>query len=135
MEKIGFTFWQSYYDAYKAADTVGKGDEYLHALLKYAFEGVEPETDDPFLKAFYSAALPTIKASIRNVKNGQKGGLKPSLKTQSKQATEQNRTEQNRNKQNRKNISYIDKTPSFDGELFKEKAQQPIEYKKRGESA
>lgn len=132
-EKIGFTFWQSYYDAYKAAQTIGKGDDYLHAILAFAFEGVEPKTDDPFLSAFYSAAIPTIKTSIKNVRNGQKNsGAKPTISKGGSEPTiqkQQNRTEQNRNKQNRKNISYLDATPSYDTELFKEKAHGTIEYK------
>lgn len=106
--------------------------------MAFAFEGVEPETDDPFLSAFYSAAIPTIKTSIKNVRNGQKksgseptlkdSGSKPTIQKQQNR-TEQNGTEQNRKKQNRKNISFIDNTPSFDSDAYRAKAQEPIEYK------
>lgn len=107
----------------------------MHSLLEFAFDGVVPETEDPFLSAFYSAAIPTIKASMRNVKNGQKSGSDPTIRKsgldptirKQQNRTEQNGTEQNRNKQNRKNISYV--TPSYDSEAFKEEAQHVPVYK------
>lgn len=101
----------------------------MHSLLDFAFEGVVPETDDPFMAAFYSAAIPTIKTSMKNVRNGQKGGSKPTVGTHSREATERNGTERNgtERKKNRKNISYV--TPSYDSEAFKEEAQHVPVYK------
>lgn len=74
IEKEGFTFWRSFYDAWKAAEENGRGHEYLQGLMKYAFEGIQPETDDANMKAFYSAAIPVIDTSIQKRKVGQQGG-------------------------------------------------------------
>ena len=71
-ENRGFTFWESFYNAYKAAELKGKGYEYLKTMLAYAFEGKEPYSDDPVMFAFYSAFVPQIDKSMRNIKNGQK---------------------------------------------------------------
>ena len=72
--KEGFTFWRSFYDAYLGAESIGKGTEYLVGLMEYAFNGTEPKTEDPILKAFYSSAMPSIRISTRNIRNGQRGG-------------------------------------------------------------
>lgn len=81
IEKEGFTFWRSFYDAWKAAEDNGHGYEYLQGLIKYAFEGVMPETKDATMKAFYSAAIPVIDTSMQNRKNGQRGGRSKDGKT------------------------------------------------------
>ena len=62
----------------KAADSLGKGEEYLRAILAYAFEGKPfPKSKDPVMNALYAAAKPSIDNSSKNIKNGKKGGRPP----------------------------------------------------------
>ncbi len=70
-----FTFYASYYEASKFMPD-GMSIEYLKAIIEYAFEGKEPncESANPIVMAAFTLARPNIDSSIKNKRNGAKGG-------------------------------------------------------------
>jgi hypothetical protein len=50
--KNSFVFYKSYYDAIKTLDKKN-AKKLVIAIFDYAFEGVEPELDDPIVKAMF----------------------------------------------------------------------------------
>ncbi len=73
-----FTFFISYYDAYKMLKTPEEKIAFFEALANYAFYGTAPETNNDYLMGMLCLAIPNINKSIKNSikgeQNGKKGG-------------------------------------------------------------
>jgi hypothetical protein len=73
-----FTFFISYFDAYRMLKTPEEKIAFFEALANYAFYGTAPEIDNEYLMGMLCLAIPNINKSIKNsVKgeaNGKKGG-------------------------------------------------------------
>jgi hypothetical protein len=74
-EVKSFTFYSSYYDACKFMPADVRS-EYLEAIFEYAFYGKEPDCEhvNPTAMAAFTLARPNIDNSLKNARNGAKGG-------------------------------------------------------------
>lgn len=70
----GFVFYQSFADALEALPAEDY-KECVSALCKYAINGEEPETDNPFVKMFFTLARPQVDANNKRREAGKNGGV------------------------------------------------------------
>lgn len=68
----GFVFMESYYLALKALSEADRLIMY-DAVLKYAFEGVEPELPSQ-LAGYFMLIKPSVDISLKRYRDGKKGG-------------------------------------------------------------
>lgn len=71
--KRRYTFFESFYRATKFMSSEQKLKWY-EAMNAYAFDGVEPEFEDPLLMSNWEQVCTTLTRSIRFAKSGSKGG-------------------------------------------------------------
>ena len=79
----GFVFYQSFADALEALPAEDY-KECASALCKYAINGEEPETDNPFVKMFFSLARPQVDANNKRREAGKNGGVAKANKSKGK---------------------------------------------------
>lgn len=82
----GFIFYQSFADA---LETLPAEDykECVSALCKYAINGEEPETDNPFVKMFFTLARPQVDANNKRREAGKNGGVAKASKSREGDST------------------------------------------------
>ncbi len=68
-----FVFYKSFGNALKKIPAESY-KECMQALIDYAIDGVEPESDDPFVSMFFELARPQVDANERRREAGGKGG-------------------------------------------------------------
>jgi len=103
-ELKGITFWRSYYDS---ADKLRGNPEllssFLMSILDYAFEDLQPGSDDPIISALFQSVKPAIDMSKQKARNGKQGGSKPK-QTASKQKANGSKAEAISKKKEEKEI-------------------------------
>lgn len=72
MERESILFYRTFYEVSKSLPKE-EGDKFLHALLDYAFYGIEPELEG-VSEQFFMLIRPQIDANNRKYENGKKGG-------------------------------------------------------------
>lgn len=70
----GFIFYKSFADSLEALPAEDY-KECVSALCKYAIDGEEPETDNPFVKMFFTLARPQVDANNKRREAGKNGGV------------------------------------------------------------
>ena len=63
MERKGFLFYSSFYEAAKVLKKPTQRLEFYEGIIKYAFEGTEPSESDPLVNALLEMAYPVLKAN------------------------------------------------------------------------
>ncbi len=69
----GFVFYRSFGNALNKLPAENY-KECMQALIAYAFDGTEPESDDPFVGMFFELVKPQLDANARRREAGGKGG-------------------------------------------------------------
>ena len=82
----GFVFYQSFADALEALPAEDY-KECVSALCKYAINGEEPETDNPFVKMFFTLARPQVDANNKRREAGKNGGVAKASKSREEDST------------------------------------------------
>lgn len=82
----GFVFYQSFADALEALPAEDY-KECVSALCKYAINGEEPETDNPFVKMFFTLARPQVDANNKRREAGKNGGVAKASKNREEDST------------------------------------------------
>lgn len=82
----GFIFYQSFADALEALPAEDY-KECVSALCKYAINGEEPETDNPFVKMFFTLARPQVDANNKRREAGKNGGVAKASKSREGDST------------------------------------------------
>lgn len=82
----GFIFYQSFADALEALPAEDY-KECVSALCKYAINGEEPETDNPFVKMFFTLARPQVDANNKRREAGKNGGMAKASKNREEDST------------------------------------------------
>lgn len=82
----GFIFYQSFADALEALPAEDY-KECVSALCKYAINGEEPETDNPFVKMFFTLARPQVDANNKRREAGKNGGVAKASKCREEDST------------------------------------------------
>lgn len=82
----GFIFYQSFADALEALPAEDY-KECVSALCKYAINGEEPETDNPFVKMFFTLARPQVDANNKRREAGKNGGVAKASKNREEDGT------------------------------------------------
>lgn len=82
----GFIFYQSFADALEALPAEDY-KECVSALCKYAIDGEEPETDNPFVKMFFTLARPQVDANNKRREAGKNGGVAKASKYRDEDST------------------------------------------------
>lgn len=82
----GFVFYQSFADALEALPAEDY-KECVSALCKYAINGEEPETDNPFVKMFFTLARPQVDANNKRREAGKNGGVAKASKCREDDST------------------------------------------------
>ena len=82
----GFIFYQSFADALEALPAEDY-KECVSALCKYAINGEEPETDNPFVKMFFTLARPQVDANNKRREAGKNGGVAKASKYREEDST------------------------------------------------
>lgn len=82
----GFIFYQSFADALEALPAEDY-KECVSALCKYAICGEEPETDNPFVKMFFTLARPQVDANNKRREAGKNGGVAKANKNREEDST------------------------------------------------
>ena len=81
MERESILFYRSFYEVTKDLPKED-GEKFLHAVLDYAFYGIEPELQG-IPAAFFKLVRPQIDANNRKYENGKKGGRPKKEETES----------------------------------------------------
>lgn len=82
----GFIFYQSFADALEALPAEDY-KECVSALCKYAINGEEPETDNPFVKMFFTLVRPQVDANNKRREAGKNGGVAKASKYREEDST------------------------------------------------
>lgn len=82
----GFIFYQSFADALEALPAEDY-KECVSALCKYAINGEEPETDNPFVKMFFTLVRPQVDANNKRREAGKNGGVAKASKYREEEST------------------------------------------------
>ena len=82
----GFIFYQSFADALEALPAEDY-KECVSALCKYAINGEEPETDNPFVKMFFTLVRPQVDANNKRRESGKNGGVAKASKYREEDST------------------------------------------------
>ena len=76
-----FVFYKSFGNALKKIPAESY-KECMQTLIDYAIDGVEPESDDPFVSMFFELVRPQIDANERRREAGTKGGQAKAKQTE-----------------------------------------------------
>ena len=82
----GFIFYKSFADSLEALPAEDY-KECVSALCKYAIDGEEPETDNPFVKMFFTLARPQVDANNKRREAGKNGGVAKASKYREEDST------------------------------------------------
>lgn len=82
----GFIFYKSFADSLEALPAEDY-KECVSALCKYAIDGEEPETDNPFVKMFFALARPQVDANNKRREAGKNGGVAKASKYREEDST------------------------------------------------